>query len=288
MSRLERIVRTVGGVLYDHGCRALVPGPGHSARDRSVSLRVARDGRLLVHCFSARDDPRAVVAWLKGLGIHCAAEMSPAPTACEPDDRMSRAQRAWREARALSATPAERYLQTRGIERPSSLAALRFHPRASSLDDRRRRPALIAAITDLKGTVQGVEITLLTEDGAAKARVGTPRRIVGRLSGGVVRLAETGPALLVAEGVVTALSASHVLRLPAYAALGAHNLARFAAPSAVERLIVAADNDETGMDAAHRLRTRLASLIAVEIAPPPEPFKDWNDWLCGSAGLVKR
>jgi hypothetical protein len=38
MSRLERIVAACGGILLDGGARALIPGPNHSHKDRSVSL----------------------------------------------------------------------------------------------------------------------------------------------------------------------------------------------------------------------------------------------------------
>ena len=49
MSRggLAAIVRALGGDLYAGGGRANVPGPGHSAADRSVSLMLS-DGRSVL------------------------------------------------------------------------------------------------------------------------------------------------------------------------------------------------------------------------------------------------
>lgn len=279
MSRLERIVRAVGGVLYDNGRRALVPGPGHSPHDRSVSLLDIGDGRLLVHCFSPRDDWTAVVAWLNDHGFE-ATRSAASWQKKQPSHahRIFRARRLWSETGPTEASPAAQYLHARGIRRSPNINALRFHPRASSIDDKLRRPALVAAIMDGQGRVQGVEITLLTSAGS-RARVATPRRIVGKLSGGAVRLHEAGATLIVAEGVMTALSASEVFNLPAHAALTAHNLARFSPPPEVEKLIVAADNDEAGLQAARRLQNLLPSQIVIEVSPAPEPFNDWNDWL---------
>jgi hypothetical protein len=61
---LRTIVRVMGGNLYDGGRRANIPAPGHSRRDRSVSL-LEIGGRLIVHTFGdgdwrqVRDDLRA-------------------------------------------------------------------------------------------------------------------------------------------------------------------------------------------------------------------------------------
>ena len=158
MSRLERIVASVGGVVFDGGRRALIPGPGHSAHDRSVSLLIGEDGRLIVHCFSHRDDWRAVRAALKARGL-----LEDAPVGAEEtqwaarragsrkagivvqptqEERVARARRLWSESRPVAGTLAERYLRLRRISRDiTSSDALRLHPRMTSLDDRVRRPA---------------------------------------------------------------------------------------------------------------------------------------------------
>lgn len=284
MSRLERIVREIGGTLYDNGRRALVPGPGHSPRDRSVSLLESRDGRVLVYCFSPNDDVRVVRAWLADRGIVAHAS-SPGALAPLRSDGQARARRLWEEASPIAGTPAERYLQTRRVCAPQDHGALRFHARATSLEDRRRRPALLASIRDRAGRVQGVEIALLAPGGGARADVATPRRIVGRLTGGAVRLQQADASLIVAEGVITALSASRALRLPAWAALSAHSLARFDPPMCVRRLVVAADNDAAGLAAAEQLRCRLRSRLTIELALPPGRCNDWNDWLCRNGAV---
>ena len=149
----------------------------------------------------------------------------------------------------------------------------------TSLEDKERRPALIGAITDNEGDITGVHVTLLSAHGAAKAAVATPKRVVGRMMGSAVRLDDTDDTLIVAEGIETALSAEVALQGPAWALMSAVNMARFELPAALSRLIIAADNDQAGLAAAHALKVRVENDIVCEIVLPPEGLGDWNDWL---------
>ena len=291
MSRLERIVAACGGILLDGGARALIPGPNHSHKDRSVSLAETEEGRILIHCFSPKDDWRDVRHALADLGLledepraqARGSHSAPVRIAAQPADeeRIARAQRIWDESRPLKHSVAEAYLRRRSI--PPALwgsSALRFHPRMTSLDDRARRPALVAAISSADDALQGVQVTLLSAHGTTKAAVPTPRRVIGKLIGGVVRLAEVQDELAVGEGVETVLSASEVFGIPAWAALSADNLSRLNITQPLRRLIIAADNDDAGLRAAEALRARMAASCTVEIEPAPSGFSDWNDWAC--------
>lgn len=289
MSRLKRIVAACGGLLLDNGRRALIPGPGHSAKDRSVSLLEAEDGRILIKCFSPRDNWRDVRRALAERGL---LDQADAATALQPrtareriaaqpalEDRLARARRLWEESRPFKTTIATRYLCGRAIDANAlENDALRFHPRMTSLDDRKRRPAFMAALRDATGDLLGVQVTLLSAHGSAKACVSTPRRVIGKLLGGAVRLSEPGDELAIGEGVETMLSASAALGLPAWAALTADNLARFTPPAQVKRLVIARDNGAAGERAAAMLVERLSSAIRMEIAAPPLEHSDWNDW----------
>ncbi len=289
MSRLERIVAAYGGILFDGGTRALIPGPNHSHKDRSVSLAETEEGRILIHCFSPKDDWRDVRRALADLGLlddepcgdQRGARWSTSKIAAQPasEERVARAQRIWDESRPLRHTVATAYLRRRAISEASwDTSALRFHPNMTSLDDRAKRPALVAAITDPSGALQGVQVTLLTAHGTAKAAVATPRRVIGKLMGGVVRLGEVHDELAIGEGVETMLSASKILSVPAWAALTADNLGRFVVVACVRRLIIVADNDEAGARAADALQSGVAAGTTVEMAPAPPGFNDWNDW----------
>ncbi|GIK49876.1 MAG: hypothetical protein BroJett013_25730 [Alphaproteobacteria bacterium] len=288
MSKLKRIVDTMGGVLLDGGRRALIRGPGHGPADRSVSLLEAEDGRVLIHCFSSRDDWRLVRAELADLGLLdesgderiASAGPSVRLNADHSDeDRRARVLRLWDEARPLSGTVGERYLRARAIEGElPGPEVLRFHPHMTSLEDRERRPALVAALVNGEGALQGIQVTLLSPHGAAKAPLATPRRTIGRLMGHYVRIDAPSDTLVVAEGLETALSARRALGAGAWAFLSAENLARFEPPPVIDRLIIAADNDEAGLAAAARLKERVEPSIACEIALAPNDYPDWNDW----------
>jgi phage/plasmid primase-like uncharacterized protein len=289
MSRLERIVAACGGILLDGGTRALIPGPNHSHKDRSVSLAETEEGRILIHCFSPKDDWRGVRRALADLGLLDDApladregtRLSSSKVVAQPldEERVARARRLWEESAPLKHSVAEAYLRKRAI--PAGLCqsiALRFHPRMTSLDDRTRRPALVAAISDAQGALQGVQVTLLSTYGTAKAALATPRRVIGKLMGGTVRLADAQDELAIGEGVETMLTASDVFGVPAWAALGADNLSRLVISAPLRRLIIAADNDDAGIRAAQTLRARMTSSTRVEIEPAPAGFNDWNDW----------
>ncbi len=289
MSRLERIVAACGGILLDGGTRALIPGPNHSHKDRSVSLAETEEGRILIHCFSPKDDWRDVRRALADLGLLDDAppgeprstRPSHSTVVAQPldEERVARAGRLWEESGPLKHSVAEAYLRRRAV--PAGLwesSALRFHPRMTSLDDRARRPALVAAITDAQGALQGVQVTLLSAHGTAKAALATPRRVIGKMMGGLVRLADAHDELAVGEGVETMLTASDVFGVPAWAALSADNLARLIISHPLRRLIIAADNDDAGIRAAESLRARMTSSTLVEIEAAPPGFNDWNDW----------
>lgn len=289
MSRLERIVAACGGILLDGGRRALIPGPSHSERDRSVSLVETEEGRIVIHCFSPKDDWREVRAALADRGLLDDVTLRPPRGATWTSPRIAtqpaneekrvRAARLWSESRPIVGTPAQAYLRRRAIIAEGVCAdALRFHPSMTSLDDRLRRPALIAAIRDDAGELQGVQVTLLTTYGSSKAYIPTPRRVIGALFGGAVRLHPASAEMAIGEGVETMMSAAAHLRVPAWAALTAENLSRFTPPPRVRRLIVAQDADDAGAHAFAAIQARLAEDIEIVAALPPDSATDWNAW----------
>jgi hypothetical protein len=64
---LQHIVDALGGDLYDGNMRASVPGPNHSADDRSVSL-LLQDGRVVVNTYG-RSDWKEVLDDLRERGL---------------------------------------------------------------------------------------------------------------------------------------------------------------------------------------------------------------------------
>lgn len=287
---LAAIVRALGGDLYAGGRRANVPGPGHSAADRSVSLALS-GRRVLVHCF-AGDDWRAVLDELRRRGLVDAqgrllgGDDAPRTDAPPIDDRpgprvrRTAALRLWAESRPADGTLAERHLRRRHV-RGAIGRELRFHPSVPAAvyaGRGPRRPALLTAIRAPAGEIVGVEVTYLAPNGE-RARLAVPRKTIGLCpAGSAVRLAPPEPRLLVAEGVVTALSAGERFGLPAWALLSVRNLAQWAPPAGVEAVLIAADRGAPGEAAAAALRARLAVRgLACAVALPPPAFGDWNE-----------
>src|SRR5208283_6176845 len=130
----------------------------------------------------------------------------------DPDayDRRKAVRRIIAETMPFAGSTAETYLRSRGIDELIDCAALRFHPRCYCRGDDgqsfRRRPALIAIVTDLDGTTAGVHRTYLADNGAAKAPISTPRRSLGAILGHGVRFGSAFDVLAAAEGIETTLS----------------------------------------------------------------------------------
>jgi hypothetical protein len=260
----------------------MIPGPGHSKADRSLSVSIGDNGKLIWWSFAG--DPDGVVrAYLQefGLDVGDAGPRSVHPAARQrhrgSGDTGKLAALLWTEGRPIEGTLAAHYLAQRAIKAPLP-PSLRFHPDCP--DGPFRRPALIAARTMLAAPdhVQSVQRTFLARDGSGKARCGEAKKTLGACKGGGVALGDIGESLLVAEGVETALSASALFALPAVATLGTSFTRILSLPARVRRVLIAADNDEPGLRAAEALATRLrAEGRNVRIEAPPPAFKDFND-----------
>jgi hypothetical protein len=189
--------------------------------------------------------------------------------------------RLFASARPITGTIAQAYLRHRGISIVQDLTPLRFHPacyyRAHDTATREARPALIAAVTDLKGRLTGVERTWLDPCGAGKAAIPVPRRALGHLLGNGVRFGTAGKVLLVGEGLETVLSIKSVMpAMPMVAALSASRLAGLVLPAGLERLYVACDPDAAGWRAFERVTAR-AQTEGFEVLPLRPTRGDFND-----------
>jgi len=182
------------------------------------------------------------------------------------------ARRLFHLGRFVPGTPAEAYLRARGITAPLDWPALRYHPsvyyRAMEDAQLEQWPALLAAITDLRGAITGILRTWLDRLRPAKAPIADPRRALGHLLGNGVRFGAPADILAAGEGLETILALKSVLpMLPMIAGLSANHLAALELPPALRRLYVARDNDNAGLKAADRLRERAAGLDVRELVP---------------------
>lgn len=141
---------------------------------------------------------------------------------------------------------------------------------------------MIAAVSDAKGRVVGIQRTFLARDFRSKAPVQSSRMMLGQVKGGAVRLALATDTLVIAEGIETALSVQQETKLPAWAALSATNFKSLALPAlpTAKQIFIAAVSDETGLRAAQEAKTRReANGRKVVVNHPATPGYDWNDVL---------
>lgn len=289
MSRLHEIAGRAGGEV--RGAQALIPGPGHSKRDRSLSLTIGERGQVVWHSF-AGNEWRDVGPYLAELGVDLGGKRRDREEidaernahrhrkAMELEEKRAIARALLAETQPIAGTVGEAYLRSRGLD---PVAALRFHPRAPFTPyypDSRRWPAMVGEIANADGETIGVHLTFLKRDGIGKAPIEPSRKVIGSQKGGAIWLGEASASIVVAEGIETALSVSRRCGLPAVAAISAGNLAAFAPPAGVCGALVAFDRDPHGVgerDARALVRRLEARGVAAVLAAPPASYSDWNE-----------
>lgn len=284
---LHQLKRERGGYLYDNSRKWLGPGPGHSRRDRSLSVSIGEDGRVLIYSFSG--DRFADCARYLGIATERARPMTQqernalvrrnqADADRQEADARAFVSRAWLNAEPVEGSPAEAYLFGRGLVL-EGCDDVRFHRAAPRSNDGTKppHPAMVALVRNVAGEATGLHVTYLTKDGR-KAFGPASRLMFGKCSGGAVRLAPIGAdgALAVAEGIETAAAFMALRGIPSWAALSTSGLRAFYVPGGVRRLILAADSDDegAGLAAARSLAGRVQSRCDAEIHAAPEG-RDW-------------
>jgi hypothetical protein len=191
------------------------------------------------------------------------------------------ARRLFAMSQPIAGTRAETYLRHRGISALYEAGALRFHPhcyyRAEKSASTAAWPAMIAAVTDLSGSVTGVQRTWLDRSGERKAPIETPRRAMGCLLGNGVRFGVANDVLAAGEGIETVLSLRCVTpTLPMIAALSSAHLAAIVIPATLRRLYVVRDNDAAG-DGAARILVERATAVGIDAIVLAPILNDFND-----------
>lgn len=223
-------------------------------------------------------------------------------------DRRRRAWAMWHdEASAeLRQTPVEGYLRGRGIDigKFASLGALRFHPGCYCTEVGRGLPAMVALIVNAEGKPIAVHRTWLEvrPDGrVTKAPLDEPRKSLAAFRGGYISLAKGesglpmsraggGETVYLAEGIEDALTLA--LANPAARCLSGvslDNLGEVPVPASVGKLVICGDNPKSDKERAqlHRaLRKHAKRGVPVELALPPEGYKDFNEMLTNWRGAA--
>ncbi|MFJ7441288.1 toprim domain-containing protein [Methylorubrum thiocyanatum] len=235
---LHEIARALGGKV--HGNQALCPGPGHSRKDRSLSVRLANSSPkgFVVHSYCGDDwrDCEEHVASAVGLPLDHwrehkerraydpdrerrrreARAEAERQEAAENIRRQRNAVRIWNAAVDPRGTVVEAYLRSRGLELPDEIAgeAIRFHPRCPWGES--LLPAMVAPFVNIEtGEITGIHRTGLTTDGR---KVG--RKMLGIAAGAAIMLdpcEAVSLGLAIGEGIETSLSARQLGIRPVWA-----------------------------------------------------------------------
>jgi hypothetical protein len=190
------------------------------------------------------------------------------------------ARRLFAMSKPITRTLAETYLRSRSITHLRDLPRLRFHPNCYCRPNdgtTQTWPALIAAVTDLKGTVTGAHRTWLDPSGTRKAPLEEPRKAMGHLLGNAVRFGVARDVLAAGEGIETMLSLRDALPdLPMAAGLSANHLAAILFPPSVRLLYIARDADPAG-DRAVAMLTARGDTAGIETRVLVPRLGDFND-----------
>ena len=290
MLTLRQLASALGGDVS--GNQVLAPGPGHSPKDRSLSIKLEESapGGFLVHSFSG-DDAMFCKEYVREKLIlppwnRRANGLPQASVKCHGRKRTEAALAIWNAAMIADGTLVENYLAARGLHPPVP-STLRFH---AGLKHRSGDcwPAMVALVAHgVDDTTLAIHRTFLARDGDGKAPVDRPKMMLGPCRGGAVRLAPAGDLLMVGEGIETCLAAMQATGHPAWAALSASFLRILNLPDDVRDVIVIADADEPGEAAACHAALRWKSEgRRVRIARPTSGM-DFNDMLMGRASITK-
>ena len=258
---------------------------GRHKAQNALTIADGRNGGLVLDC---KKSACAFLDILAAAGVTSGSYKSPDPETLakreaeqlkEAERRAAQALAIWKESLPIDGTVAETYLRGRGITcaLPKSL---RFHPQCWHGATAKRYPAMVAAVQGNR--LAAVHRTYLQADGSVKADIEPAKMMLGATAGAAVRLTEAQVALVVSEGIETALSlSSGLLSAPAavWAALSASGMRGLSLPPQAGQLTIASDGDAAGREAASALAARADALgWRVTLLPAPEGL-DWNDVL---------
>ena len=252
MTVLRAMAMALGGDVAGGGI--LCPGPGHSPRDRSLSVKpssAAPDG-FIVHSHAGDDwrECRAHVLTMLGRPAQRVGQFARAQP--RTSDNATPVRR-WGEAIHPKGTLVERYLSSRGLILPDDIAGsvLRFHPacpwggEGGAIE---RRPCMLTAFRSIEGNeLVAVQRTLLSSDGRK-----LDRKNLGSTAGAAIKIDDdtnVEHGLIIGEGFETCLSARQLGLKPVWALGSADAIGVFPILSGVEALTLLAETDAKGTNA---------------------------------------
>jgi phage/plasmid primase-like uncharacterized protein len=258
-----------------------------------------RDGIALVSWLKGWDFKRSIAAVEQWLGEEPSRPPTerkprPAPVIRDPERAKAAIARVWNESVPIAGTPAERYLEKRGIWRSNISPVLRFHPGLTYWQGRppnARRlgvfPAMVAPVVNANREIVTLHRTFLDAQGN-KAQVPEVKKAMlmcAPLNGAAIPLFPAGAVLGLAEGIETALACHAIARIPVWSTVNRVLLEQADLPECVRHVVIFADKDASrdGMLSAEAAAERFASQTrTVEVVCPTQPIPEGTkgiDWL---------
>jgi hypothetical protein len=259
--------------------------PAHDDAKPSLSIDL-RDGRVLLNCFAGCTF-RAVVDALEWRGLwpvqidggNTSTQPYPAvdlatlpPELLKFDDRLVDPRRG----------VVGRYLAARGLDVAPLCHVIQQHSKAFHGPSGTWWPCMVATIRDVNGQFRSFHRTFLHHVHATKAPVDPVRMVWGGIpvKGCAVQLSPADKTLLLGEGPESVLSAMKIYGMPGWAAMSAGNLAHVLLPELVRAVVIAADNDQPGLNAAVAAAQRFRGQgRKARIIKPSNEVGDFNDLL---------
>ena len=294
---LRTLARALGGEVT--GRQVVAPGPGHSRRDRSLSVRLSTESTTGFIVFSHAGDPfdqcrdyvmqklgMDVDAWrTRGRGAGRPAPVFAVVEGGETSDhasRISRARALWREAVPAQGTVVEAYLRSRGLHLPDGADALRYLARCPWRDEEQGRTILVPCMVACMRQVAGNLITAIHRTRLSPEGEKLGRRMLGVAAGAAVKIdgdAEVATSLAIGEGIESVLSGRQFGFRPVWAMGSAGGISALPALVGVEALTVFEENDDTNRSAVETCAARWHRAGRTITIVTPNVGNDMNDAL---------
>ncbi len=306
----REIARKLGGEVFG-GDTILCPGPGHSPKDRSLSVKLipTAPDEFLVHSH-AGDDWRECRDYVRErLGLPrwepgdeqrrtvpphhvdkwdlaaIEAETDEGPRTWTEDEilRIAAARRIWEEAQDPRGTLAEQYLrESRSLDLPEDLVGrvLRCHLRCPWRNEDTgkidRVPALIVPFRSIDDdAITAVHRIALKSDGTKLGR-----RMLGVVHRTAIKLDPVGEQLAAGEGLETGMAARQLGYGPVWVLGGVGAISFFPIIDCVKQLIILGERGSASARAIKLCGTRWRKAgRRVRVVMPDPEFSDLNDVL---------
>jgi putative DNA primase/helicase len=253
MHDIRQIARILGGEVTGP-CTANVPGPGHSPRDRSLSIKIAPAAPAGFVVYShAGDDPIAcrdyissrlrLPNWNHGKRNQSPLVVSERAVADDKAPRTALAMKIWQESADPKDSIVARYLsEHRGLDLPLELAShtVRFHG-GLFFERGKALPGMVSLFRIIEtGAPCAIQRTFLDPRTASKV----DRKNLGSVKGAAIMCdAPSAGSLTIGEGFETVLSARAAGFAPAWAVGSTGAIREFPVLADLAEITILEEND---------------------------------------------